>query len=111
MNEAIILALVAVISLSFGGFIWVIKFQNEKMIPSIDKLSEVIEANTDYQKNRDSHRDEMDAELITAVKSIPEQIIKTANKTAATLTETPVSQKVEKQEVKTQVITEVKNGK
>lgn len=117
MNEAVLLSALGIVGACFAGLIWVIKFQFEKIIPALDGLKNATDNNTEATKSADTYLRErngrdakMHVELIASIKEIPKQIIDTADKTAHALMDTPISQHVEKQEVKHQVVVEKKAG-
>lgn len=115
LDATVAIAVVGVLGTCVGGLIWVIKKMFNQIIPAIDSLTKATQGNTRATKSADTYLRErngrdasMHKELIQAVQAIPEQIIETANITAKALADTPITQKVDKQEVKTQVVKEVK---
>lgn len=109
------IAIIGVLGTCVGGLIWVIKKMFNDIVPAINSLTKATTANTKATKSADAYlkarngRDStMHKELIESIKEIPLQIIKTANITAKTLVRTPITQKVDTQQVETQVVKEVK---
>lgn len=77
-NNAVTLAVVAVLATCVGGLIWIIKFLFNKFIPAIDKLTDMTKANTDatksadtYLRERNGRDNEKHAELVKATQEIP----------------------------------------
>jgi hypothetical protein len=132
VNALITSGVVAILASCVAGLLWIIKFLFTRLIPRLDKGNEVMEGlveatklNTRAVKSADDSRrivrtrDTKIAEqlikttkeshdtMIKAVQDIPTQIIKSAALTAKAIHETPPSQKIDKQEVNTQIV----NGK
>lgn len=102
---------IGVLFVTVGALIWVIKFLFTQILPALNALTKAIASNTKVTKSSDKYLRErngrdskMHVELIKAVHEIPQQIVDTADITAKALREAPLTQKVDKQEVKTQVV-------
>lgn len=111
MNEASIIAIVGILGTAVGALIWIIKYLFDKILPSLDGLAKATDSNTRvtasadrYLRVRNGRDNEMHKELVKAVGDISTQIIRTADTAAKVLQETPVGQRIDKQEVKTQVV-------
>lgn len=77
-NNAITLAVVAILATTVGGLLWIIKFLFNKLIPIIENVTEVTTANTNvtkaadkYLRNRNSVDIKQHAELVKSMEQIP----------------------------------------
>lgn len=122
MQESSTIAIIGILGTTVGALIWIIKHMFDKILPALESLSKSTDKNTEaahantvatktadkYLRDRNGRDNTMHTELIKAVGRISEKIVETAEVTAKALQETPITQHVETQEVKHQVVTEKK---
>src|ERR1039458_7864511 len=124
---------VAILGTTVAALIWVIKFMFSKILPLLEHANSNIQTNNRLTKSMEKTtkaadeylraRNGRDADvakvlldttkkshdaLIKAINAIPTQIVKSANITAKVLSQTPIDQHIEHQEVKQQVVKEIK---